>query len=137
MTATIYLDSSAILKRPLPEAESIAFVQAIEAALADDGTLVTSLLTRVEVGRSLRKRDVDVVGGIDVGLRESLQSIAIAPITEVIAELARSIEPPLLRSLDAIHLATAVAVGADEVWTYDSRFGDAAKTAGLTVRAPA
>jgi hypothetical protein len=50
--------------------------------------------------------------------------------------LARRIEPNLLRSLDAIHLATAVLLDADTVLTYDDRLAEAARYNGLTVSAP-
>lgn len=54
------------------------------------------------------------------------------------ARFAGELEPAALRSLDAIHLASALAV-ADELEafiTYDSRLADAARNAGLTVVTP-
>mgnify|MGYP001579441746 CR=1 FL=1 len=133
----IYLDTSALLKRTLPEAESSRFVESLERAVAAGSTLVTSTLTRVEATRALRRRDVELGGDIGAAYRDALQSLAVAPITDVVIELARSIEPPLLRSLDAIHLATALAIGAGELWTYDDRLADATAGAGIAVRAPA
>lgn len=49
------------------------------------------------------------------------------------------LEPRLLRSLDAVHLASAISLGDElEVFiTYDLRLADAARGAGLTVLAPA
>ena len=48
-----------------------------------------------------------------------------------VIHLARTIGPDALRSLDAIHLATAVAVGADVMFTYDARLAEAARDWGL------
>jgi len=133
----IYLDTSAVLKRTLPETESSRFVESLERAVSDRATLVTSALTRVEASRALRRREPDLRDGAVGAYRDALQSLAVAPITDVVVELARSMDPPLLRSLDAIHLATALAVGAGELWTYDDRLAEAATTAGIAVRSPA
>jgi predicted nucleic acid-binding protein len=46
------------------------------------------------------------------------------------------VDPPLLRTLDAIHLASALEVGADEMIVYDRRLADAARANGLTVTSP-
>jgi len=134
--ATIYLDTSAVVKRALPEAQSAGFVDAIELALSAGGVLVTSALTQVETGRALRRRPEHLAIGVEAAFREALQGIAVAPITGVVVELARTADPPLLRSLDAIHLATAVALSCDELWTYDERLAEAARGAGMTARAP-
>jgi uncharacterized protein len=52
--------------------------------------------------------------------------------------MACHLAPPTLRSLDAIHIATALAVGRDDVvfYSYDQRALDAARAAGLTVASP-
>lgn len=65
-----------------------------------------------------------------------MEGIGIAPMTGPILESARIIGPPVLRSLDAIHLATAVAVGADELWTYDERLASASEEIGIVARMP-
>ena len=56
--------------------------------------------------------------------------------TDGILERARRIEPEFLRSLDAIHLASAVAVAATRILTYDARLADAAAVAGFDVVSP-
>ena len=50
--------------------------------------------------------------------------------------LAQTIRPKTVRSLDAIHLATALRVQPASFVTYDKRLADAARDAGLTVEAP-
>lgn len=128
----LYVDTSALLKRVLPEREAAPLVEALEERIDQGATLVTSTLTRVEVGRALRRH-----GGAGMGAFGcSLQGIALAQITDLVTELARAMDPPVLRSLDAIHLATAVALGAHELWTYDDRLAEAASLAGLAVRKP-
>ena len=57
---------------------------------------------------------------------------------EQILAQAASLDPPGLRSLDAIHLATALSLdGLDALVTYDRRLSDAATDAGLAVASPA
>jgi predicted nucleic acid-binding protein len=133
----IYIDSSAALKRTLPEREARQLAHAFADAGSAGHTLVTSTLARVEVSRALRRREHELAVSVSVGFQQAMQGIGQAPMTAVVAELARAMDPPLLRSLDAIHLATAVAVGADELWTYDARLAEAAGTAGMAVRFPA
>lgn len=133
----VYLDTSAVVKRTLPEAQSAKLLDSLGRAVAEGSTLVTSALTRVEAGRALRRRENELQGDIARAYRNALQGLAVAPITDVVIELARSADPPALRSLDAIHLATAIAVGAGELWTYDDRLADASASAGIAVRAPA
>jgi hypothetical protein len=53
-----------------------------------------------------------------------------------VVSLARRIEPNVLRTLDAIHLATAVLLDVDAVLTYDERLALAARHNGLAVSAP-
>jgi predicted nucleic acid-binding protein len=67
-----------------------------------------------------------------------LRRVEIVRINDRILRLAGSLEPAELRSLDAIHLATAQLIGADLKWlvTYDERMARAALAQGLSVRAP-
>lgn len=135
--STIYVDTSAAVKRVFPEAESRLLKRAIVTRGGDGSLLVTSALTRVELSRTILRRRSELIVDAADAYRAALQGIAVAPMTELVVEFARTVEPPALRTLDAIHLATAVAVGADEVWTYDERLADAAAVAGMAVHAPA
>jgi predicted nucleic acid-binding protein len=71
-------------------------------------------------------------------LEEVAEATYLLGITPAIIELAARIDPPHLRSLDAIHLATALSIDdADlEVITYDDRLAAAARANGLTVVQP-
>ena len=67
-----------------------------------------------------------------------VSQIAVVEPTETIRARAALLEPVTLRSLDALHLATALEIGdeLDALVTYDGRMSAAAETFGLTVVAP-
>ena len=84
------------------------------------------------IGRIAEPGDAAQVGIVLSGL----QFIELGADT---TELAGSLAPARLRSLDAIHLASALAVAPelDAFVTYDARLADAARAAGLEVVVPA
>lgn len=131
--ATLYLDSSAIVKLVSAEMESLAlfeFIQSYEER-------ISSILARVEVQRAVRR-----ARGTAAERRRAdrvLERISLLRIDDPILALASRVSPPDLRSLDAIHLATALSVGdaIAGVVTYDDRLARAAATARLQVFAPA
>lgn len=65
--------------------------------------------------------------------------ISVIEISEPIRRRAALLEPARVRSLDALHLATAIEVGdaLDAVITYDTRMAETARSLGLAVIAPA
>jgi predicted nucleic acid-binding protein len=131
----IYMDSCAILKLIVQERESDALNEWLEQRPKSD--LVTSMLSEIEVPRALRRSHPRVLGAV-TGVLKRLYRIEIND--EVRATAAAYLEPTL-RSLDAIHLATADAVVAtgkslDAFVTYDKRLAAAATDAGLPVVAP-
>jgi uncharacterized protein len=131
---TCYLDASALVKLATPEAET----DALRAKLGTYDARVTSRLATVEVARALRRRGA-ASAALGDAVAEAFSGLAIVELDEAIAVSAGSIDPPTLRSLDAIHLASALALGPDlgSVVTYDLRLADAARAAGLEVIAPA
>ncbi|MFD4421310.1 type II toxin-antitoxin system VapC family toxin [Agromyces sp. NPDC058484] len=134
----IYVDSSALLKRVLAEAESTAVDAATHAAVQAGTTIASSTLAWIEVSRALRSRLDTTDPRLIARLGDSaLSGVQEAPITPDVAAVARRIGPPTLRSLDAIHLATATLLEADEVWAYDRRLLDAADGLGLVTVSPA
>jgi predicted nucleic acid-binding protein len=127
----LYLDSSALVKLVVREPES----DALRAYLAHDPERVTSSLSRTEVLRAIRP-----VGPAAVELaRRLLRRINLVRLDDALLDAAGLLEPVLLRSLDAIHLATAqlVAPDLDAVVTYDRRMAQAAAALGFAVAAPA
>lgn len=131
---TCYLDASALVKLATPEAET----DALRAELDSYDARLTSRLATVEVARALRRRGA-ASAALEDAVAEAFSRLAIVELDEGIAEPAGSMDPPVLRTLDAIHLASALALGPDlgSVVTYDVRLADAARAAGLDVIAPA
>jgi predicted nucleic acid-binding protein len=136
----LYLDTSALLKLLVDEDESAAL--RAELGRWDDNRFVTSALTRVELPRAVRRvvppvlhREAELATG---ALLESVQSV---PMSDAIINLAAALDPPVLRSLDAVHLASALVAapaGALPVLCgYDSRLQDAGRDRGLLTISPA
>jgi uncharacterized protein len=69
-------------------------------------------------------------------LNVALEEIVLVAVTESILRRAATVEPAFLRSLDAVHLATALDTGAEAMIVYDRRLADAARAHGLTVMSP-
>jgi predicted nucleic acid-binding protein len=131
----IYVDSSALIKRAIEEPESDALDETLEAHVADDDVLVASSLAWVEVTRTIRAV-AQPENDINDLIESALSGVAERPIAADVVSLARRISPESLRSLDAIHLATAVLLDADLIVTYDSRLEAAARYNGLAVAKP-
>jgi predicted nucleic acid-binding protein len=129
MPAT-YLDSSAIVKLVVAEAESTA----LRRFLRRRRPLVSSALARTEVLRALA---LEGEAGIARG-RQVLATIELLRVNDRVLAAAGTLPPPDLRSLDAIHIATARQLGHDlgHIVTYDERMADAARHHGLTAVSP-
>lgn len=128
-----YADTSALVKLVVPERESAALHAWIR---SDAAELATSDLTRTELIRAVRRSEVDV--DAPVRAREVLTRLTMVSATADVFERAALIDPAGLRSLDAVHLATAMVLG-DElegIVTYDDRLAQAAQANGITVVAP-
>ena len=127
MTGGVYLDSSALVKLVAPEPETAALLEYLGEPRR---AVLISELTVTEVTRAARRIGVDAspaLGECDVVLLRS----------ELLAA-AGTLDPPTLRTLDAIQLATALSLG-DAIETfvaYDERLAAAAAAHGLQVGAP-
>jgi predicted nucleic acid-binding protein len=125
-----YLDSSAIVKLAIEEPETAA----LRRYLRRKSPFVSSALARTEVARALLPLgEAAVRAGNHV-----LSGIELVRISDRVLGSAGTLLPPELRSLDAIHLATARQLGTDlaRLVTYDERMTQAAKAMGLPVAAP-
>ncbi len=128
--AATYLDSSAIVKLAVREPESAA----LRRYLRSHRPLLSSALARTEVLRALLPAGEDAVArGRDV-----LATLELVRVNDRVLNAAGALLPAELRSLDAIHLATARQFGIDlrSVVTYDERMADAAKRLGHRVESP-
>ena len=125
-----YLDSSAIVKLAVAEPES----KALRRYLARRSGLVTSALARTEVTRALMPSGTDAVSRGE----EVLRRIQLLRVNDRILRAAGRMEPADLRSLDAIHLASARELGASvrQIVTYDERMADVARASGWSVASP-
>jgi len=135
----VYFDSSALIKRSVQEAESDAVEAALDRYVAEDAVIISSSLAWVEVSRALRTRlDSGSYGEDEIhdAVEGALAGVAERLITGEVIGLARRVAPPLLRTLDAIHLATAIMLDVDEVVVYDDRLIDACRSNGLTTTMP-
>ena len=128
----LYLDSSAIVKLIVAEPETAALM----AFLKGWPLRVTSSLARVEVLRAVKRARA----GTAVRRRATrvLARLALVHMDEPVLAAATRLDPPALRTLDAIHLATARSL--DDVAgivTYDERLARAAARARVKTWGPA
>ncbi len=133
---TLYADSSALIKLVRREPET----DALRADLAG-ADLISSELVLAEVPRALQR-----IAAADprLSLRaalgqagELLAALALYPVDRPLLLGAGALAEPGLRTLDAIHVASAVELGpVDAFVTYDERQAAAARLAGLKIRAP-
>ena len=125
-----YLDSSAIVKLAIREPES----SALRRHLSRRQPLVSSALARTEVARALLPSGPAALARGEQVLRR----IQLLRVNDRVLNEAGHLEPLELRSLDAIHLASAQQLGASvrRIVTYDDRMADAARRLGWTVVAP-
>jgi uncharacterized protein len=128
----IYLDSSALLKLLFEERESAALTDCL--AQRAGAPVVSSELVKVEVIRACRRVDADALPQA----RALLSGLDLVPLTGTVLDEAADLGGPLLRSLDAIHLASALSIRADLSLfvAYDRRLADAASAAGLELLTP-
>lgn len=125
----IYLDSSALVKVIVHENQSRAV-----RALMVGAVVMTSALSVVEVVRAVRRRDESHV----LAARRALAQAAFIPIDHAVLSQAGLLGPVSLRSLDAIHLASALLIRdeLDAFVAYDDRLLDAASALGMPVASP-
>ncbi len=135
--ALYYLDASALVKLVRVESESAS----LRTFLASDD-LISSELVLTEVPRAIRR-----AAAADPALplsklmqrtEDVLEAIALLPVDRALLAAAGALTEPALRSLDAIHVASAIdAMPLDAFVSYDVGQSAAARLAGLRTMAPA
>ena len=130
---TTYVDSSALLKTYVEEADS----DVAEQLLTADPVLVTSWITLVEVRRNLaRLVEPTDLPELRRRFERNLDEFALVSVDQVVCESAADISEQLgVRSLDAVHLACArrLQVPGLSFLTFDLRQAQAARSLGFTV----
>ena len=122
-----YFDSSAIVKLSQLERESQALIDFLDRHEIEAST---SIMSEVEVMRTLRRSGLDD--------DQPVRGFYLLQLDEDVRREAVRLGSPLLRSIDAIHIATALAIADDqlEFVTYDDRQAAAARDCGLQVVQP-
>jgi predicted nucleic acid-binding protein len=125
-----YVDASALTKLALDEPDSVA----MRRWYVERDLIVSSRIGLIEMRRAVAR------GPHDPAHLETIIGSAVAiELDAGIASRAAIVAPPSLRTLDAIHLATALSLGpeVDAFVTYDDRLAEAARALGLPVVRPA
>jgi predicted nucleic acid-binding protein len=124
-----YLDTSAFIKLVRSEPESIA----LRRELAGRELLSSALL--VVEARRVARRYGEIASR---RARAGLSTITLLPLDRMVLDAAADLDPAELRSLDALHLATALSIGEDlaRLYCYDTRLADAARAVGIEVSQP-
>jgi len=128
----IYLDSAAVVKLVHAEADSAALRSWLDQR-AETGW-ISSVLTEIESFRALARYAPDAVSRLSAVL-DQIELIGLDPPIRI---LAQTVRPATVRSLDAIHLGTALHArkALTSFVTYDKRLLDAATAAGLPAYSP-
>lgn len=134
----VYLDASALVKLVADEPES----EALHSWLGSRAERISSVIGAIELRRAVMRagRSHDRTAGAEIATKTQalLGGLALIDLDAEIARHSAGLEPWSLRTLDAIHLATALALPSLEALvTYDARLAAAAASAGLPVHAPA
>ncbi|GAB3271580.1 type II toxin-antitoxin system VapC family toxin [Arthrobacter pigmenti] len=126
----IYVDTSALAKLVIVESET----EALRAYFRDAAQTPTasSELALVEVRRAALRRNRETAESAE----EVLARVDRYPLNSDVINRASSLEPSTLRTLDALHIATALELHATVVVTYDRRMFQACHANGLTAVAP-
>ena len=131
-----YLDASALVKLVVDEPESKALRMYIGGA-----DLVSCELVLTEVPRAIRRaaaRDERLpLEALMSRASQAIDNLALAPLDRGLLLAAGALAEPVLRALDAIHVAAAADLGpVDAFVTYDERQAAAARLAGMRTMSP-
>lgn len=128
----VYLDASAIVKLVVPEPET----DALMSALSRWRDRVSSALAGVEVHRALRRAGAS--RAVRTRADAVLSGLVLVRLDDPVLLRASSFTAPMIRALDAIHLAAALSLGddPDAFITYDARLARAAEQQRLNVQHP-
>jgi predicted nucleic acid-binding protein len=125
----VYLDTSAVAKLVIEEAESAALAEKLDELASTGATLLTSALAETELRRLARR-----VGGLEQSaVTDVLARLTVVDLDRATYRQAGVLPGAALRSLDALHIASALQVAADLFATFDRQQEQAALDAGLTL----
>jgi predicted nucleic acid-binding protein len=128
---TVYVDTSALVKLVVEEEHSGALRNHLEA----EPRLISSALCRTELRRALSDQGSPAAEHAEA----LLASLDLMPLTDTVLDAAgclRVAQVPFLRSLDALHLASAQRLPQARLVTYDHRMVQAAQALSMPVVTP-
>jgi uncharacterized protein len=127
----LYLDASAVVKLAVREAETPALHRAVRSWPIRVSSIVSSVEVSRAARRSGKRRVVERAGDV-------LRGVELLALDDEVARLAATVQPAELRSVDAVHVATALVLGSSmgAFACYDRRLRAAAEAAGLAVLTP-
>lgn len=130
MSSVTYADASALVKLVVEEPESLA----MNRWFVESRRVMTSRVGLIETLRASARRAHDPAHREQV-----IRDVEVIELSPAISIVAASLPPVVLRTLDAIHVASALALGSelDAFVTYDDRMAEAARAIGLPVVRPA
>jgi predicted nucleic acid-binding protein len=125
----LYLDTSALVKLVAEEKESAELLDFV-----GDDEIISSLLARTELIRAVARKHERLIESAE----ELLSDISYVAVNRVITGAAAWVQPWALRSLDAIHVSSAVRMrgGLRALVTYDQRMVTIGRSAGMDVVSP-
>jgi predicted nucleic acid-binding protein len=128
----IYFDTSALAKLVIEEDETPALQEWLREI--PDAVLLSSNLIRIEMARTVLRRNPGAIFQV----KRVLADVRRIALTNEVLEVAAQIQPPGLRSLDAVHLASALKFydRLTAFVTYDERLSAAADAMGLPAVSP-
>jgi predicted nucleic acid-binding protein len=132
----VYLDSSAVIKRVIAEQASDELVATIDEHESAGDLLVSSSLAWIEMTRALHARANREPATAIALADDALSGVAEQAISAEVVSLARRLNPSSLRSLDAIHLASALLLDVHQLITYDDRLIAACRANGVNTLSP-
>jgi predicted nucleic acid-binding protein len=127
----LYLESSAAAKLLVEEPESSALAAFLDAEVGSGGRVVSCVLLETELRRLAAR-----VGLTQTAVTQLLEGVDVADLERAQFRTAGLLGGNQLRSLDALHVASALRWQADAVMTYDHRQAEAVEAAGVRVLAP-
>ena len=125
----LYVDTNILLAGLTAEPDETELSTQTSISHGQGNSFISSVLTAVEIDRVLR-RGGDSYTQVTPTL---LHGIDLMSITPRVVDLARSFPVRYLKTLDALHLATALLSNCDAVMTLDQQFARACEDVGLAV----
>lgn len=126
-----YLETSAAAKLLVEEAESSTVAEHLDSLAAEEAQIVSSMLVETELRRLAHRQDLE-----QSAVTMLLERVDLIEPNRSLFYEAGLLPGKHLRSLDALHVATALRAEADEFLAYDTRQSEAATDVGLRVNSP-